>query len=345
MTLSPNDPFANRYIVDRFLGQGSYGQVYAAVDTHQDGRDVALKLLDPSQLDDWDWGEASLLTRLQSQYVLSIYNADVWDGVPYLATELATQGSLDDAEELPRLWVPDVLKAVGCAARGLARVHDDGIVHRDVKPANIFWAANGSVMVGDFGLAHPLDANGEAPPHGTPATLAPEVADGNNSSVMSDIWSLGATAYRLLTGVYPHEDVSTGEMAPFAARCTVGPTRIRDLAPHVSRGVAASIEKALALDPAHRHASMTAFDSSLSAQAVPRRIWREKIPDDGHLNCWESKEPNSLRVCRKPGESSARVDLETTRSSGRRIKKNCSAGHYKRTAAGRLKSIFDDLGT
>ena len=345
MTLSPNALFAHRYRVDRFLGQGSYGEVHAAVDTHQDGRDVALKLLDPNKLDNWDWDEANLLTRLQSQYVLSIYNADKWGGVPYLATELATHGSLDDAEEFPRLWVPDVLKAVGCAARGLARAHDAGIVHRDVKPANIFWAANGSVMVGDFGLAHPLDANGEAPPHGTPATLAPEIASGSNSSVMSDIWSLGATTYRLLTGVYPHEDVFTGEIDLLTARRTVGLTRLRDLAPHVSRGVAASIEKALALDPAHRHASMTAFDSSLSAQVVPRRTWREKIPDDGHLNCWESKEPNGLRVCKKPGESSAKVDLYTTRSSGRRIKKHCSDGHYKRSANGRLKSIFDDLGT
>ena len=256
----------------RYLGQGSYGQVHAAADTHQDDRVVALKLLDPNQLDDWDWGEASLLTRLQSEYVLSIYNADAWDGVPYLATELATQGSLEHAEALPRLWVRDVLKA--------------------------------------------------------------------------DIWSLGATAYRLLTGVYPHEDISTGEMTLMAARCAVGPTRIRDLAPYVSRGVAASIEKALALSPADRHESMTAFDSSLSAQAVPKRVWREKMPDDGHLNCWESEAPNGLGVCKKKsGESGARVDLETTRSSGRRIRKHCSDGHYKRSASGRLKRIFDDLGT
>ena len=124
MTLSPNGLFANRYRIGRYLGRGSYGEVHAAADTHQDDRVVALKLLDPNQLDGWDWGEASLLTRLQSEYVLSIYNADVWDGVPYLATELATQGSLEHAEALPRLWVRDVLKAVGCAARGLARVHD-----------------------------------------------------------------------------------------------------------------------------------------------------------------------------------------------------------------------------
>ena len=345
MKLSPNDLVANRYRVLRFLGKGSYGQVYAAVDTHQDDRVVALKMLDPSEVDDWDWGEACLLTRLQSEYVLSIFNADTWNGIPYLATELATRGSLDDCCELPRLWVPEVLKAVGCAARGLARAHDAGIVHRDVKPANIFWAANGAVMVGDFGLAHEVDANGEAPPHGTPATLAPEVATGANSSAMSDIWSLGATAYRLLTGIYPHEDTPVGKMSPDAARRSVAPTRIRDIAPHVSRGVAASIEKALALDPAERHASMTAFDSSLSAQAAPKRVWRETIPGDGHLNCWESREPNSLRVSKKLGESSARMDLETTRSSGRRILRNCSKGLYGRDVPGRLRSVFNDLGT
>ena len=130
-----------------------------------------------------------------------------------------------------------------------------------------------------------------------------------------------------------------------AARCAAGPTRIRDLAPHVSRGIAASIEKALALNPADRHESMTAFDSSLSAQAVPKRVWREKIPDDDHLNCWESEGPNGLGVCKKPGDSGAKVDLETTRASGHRIRKHCSDGHYKRSASGRLKRIFDDLGT
>ena len=237
-----------------------------------------------------------------------------------------------------RLW--------GAQRGGLARVHDAGIVHRDVKPANIFWAANGSVMVGDFGLAHALDANGEAPSHGTPATYAPEVAGrGNNSSAKSDIWSLGATAYRLLTGMYPHEDISTGAVSFLDARRTVDPTRIRDLAPHVSRGVAVSIEKALARGPSDRHTSMTAFDSSLSAQPVPKQIWREATPHDGHLNCWESKEPNGLAVCKKPGESSARVALETKRSSGRRILRNCEEDYFKRNAPSRLRRIFDDLAS
>ena len=136
----------------------------------------------------------------------------------------------------------------------------------------------------------------------------------------------------------------TGEI-DFAARRTIDPTRLRDLAPHVSRGVAASIEKALALDPALRHASMTAFDSSLSTQVVPKRTWRAKVPDSGHLNCWESQEPNSLYVCLKPGDTSARFDLVTTRSSGRRIKKNCSNGLYRDSATRRLRKIFDDLST
>ncbi len=90
---------------------------------------------------------------------------------------------------------------------------------------------------------------------------------------------------------------------------------------------------------------MTALDSSLSAKVALQRTWREKIPDNGHLNCWESQEPNSLYVCLKPGETSARFDLVTTRSSGRRIKKNCSNGLYRDSATRRLRKIFDDLNT
>ena len=338
--------FAQRYRIKQPLGRGSHGEVYRAVDTHQDDRVVALKLLNPSTIGPWAWREASLLTRLQSEYVLPIYNADTYQGVPFLVTGLATRGALDRAGELPRLWVPDVVSHVGCAARGLARMHDSGIVHRDIKPSNIFLSADGTAVVGDFGLAHQLDPSGNAPPHGTAATKAPEVASSGNSSPQSDIWSLGATIYQLLTGVFPHQDLVSRQTpeALLDARRRIAPTRIRELAPHVSRNLAATVEKALAPDPANRHASMTVFDTSLSSSRESQRVWRETIPHDGHLSCWESKD--SVTVCKSSGTTSARVDLETRRSStGNRIRTNCSYDDYERTSASRLRHIFDDLGT
>ena len=329
------------------MGEGTYGTVYRAVDTHQNDRVVALKILKPEHATGWDWEESSLLTELESQYVLPIYNADIFDGSPYLATGLATRGALDTKGGLPRLWVSDVLKIVGCAARGLARAHDGGVVHRDVKPANIFWTEDEEAVVGDFGLACALDPSGEVPPGGTPFTLAPEVAAGGNASPKSDIWSLGATAYFLLSGLYPHQDFSSTntEQAFCAARCARAPTSIRDLAPHVSRRVASSINKALDRNPANRHASMTDFDSSLSARAEPKLDWREADPHEGHIKCWESKPPKSLRVCVLPNDNDKKIDLKTWRKpSDRRITEYCASGGYKRDASSQLRAIFEKLG-
>lgn len=347
MALPSGHMFANRYEVMSFIDSGTYGDVYEAIDTHQDDRVVALKLLNPSKMGSWPWQEATMLTRLDSEYVLTIYNADVDAGIPFIATELATRGSLEGAGQLPRLSVPETIAAVRAAARGLARTHDGGIVHRDVKPANLFWSASGSVTVGDFGFAHPLDRNGEAPAEGTPVTAAPELLVGGPSTVLSDVWSLGATAYHLLTGVYPHEDLAqTKSRADLdAARAAGPPTPVRDLAPHVSQRIASRVERALAERPNDRYPSMTSFESDLGAGATPSRSWQECAPDTGHRRCWVSDEPTGLRVCVTPGTTASRVNIEVRHTgSGNRIRSECSDDGYERTAAGRLRAVFERLG-
>ncbi|GJM37900.1 MAG: serine/threonine-protein kinase [Acidimicrobiales bacterium] len=347
MALPTGHLFANRYEVTRYIDSGTYGDVYEAIDTHQDDRVVALKLLNPAKLGSWPWQEATMLTRLDSEYVLSIFNADVDAGIPYLATQLATSGSLEGAGHLPRLSVREVVAIVRGAARGLARTHDGGIVHRDVKPANLFWSATSSAMVGDFGFAHPLDANGEAPPEGTPVTAAPELLTGGPATVQSDIWSLGATAYQLLTGVYPHEDLAASRTRQdlYPARTGRPPTPLRDLAPHISQRLASRIERALAEMPCDRYPSMTSFESDLGAGATPARSWRENQPHPGHLRCWTSDDPSDLTVCMASGTTAALANIDVRHAvSGNRIVKHCSDDGYLRAAGGRLRSIFEKLG-
>ena len=347
MSLPEGATFAERYRIECPLGEGAFGEVYRAVDTHQDGQLVALKILKPEKVPDWEWGEACLLTRLKSHYVLPIYNADVHEGFPYLATGLATKGSLEGGGSPPRFWVTEALTVVGCAARGLALVHDNGIVHRDVKADNIFWSDNGQAMVGDFGVAVALDKNGEAQAHGARAIRAPEVVAVGKTTPKSDVWSLGATAYYLLAGIYPHVDLVSDNTpsALLKARCAQPPTPIRDLAPHISRGVATTITKALQPDPAKRLASMTEFDNSLSRHSTPKLVWREREPHDGHLRCWESKPPKSLRVCVLPTNNAKKVDIHAWRAqSGQRIRKHCISGFYTRNLPGKLKAIFENLG-
>ncbi len=347
MVFATGHLFADRYEIMRYIDGGTYGEVYEAIDTHQDGRLVALKLLDPAKLSGWPWQEATMLTRLDSEYVLTIYNADIDAGIPYLATELVTGGSLQAAANLPRLSAPEAIALIRGAARGLARTHDGGIVHRDVKPANLFWSANGSALVGDFGLAHPLDPNGEAPVAGTPATVAPEILNGGNATVQSDIWSLGATAYILLTGKYPHEDL-TGANSSGALdrlRATRTPTPIRELAPHLSQRLASRIERCLASQPDDRYPSMTAFENDLGAEPTPARNWRENQPHLGHLRCWSCDSPSELLVCLCPGSTNARAGIEVRHASSRnRIRKHCSDDIYARAAGGRLRSMASSTG-
>ena len=86
-----------------------------------------------------------------------------------------------------------------------ARAHDERLLHRDIKPHNLFLTASGEVQLGDFGIAVLMDVNGEGPPLGTPITCAPDVLAGSNTSVRSEVYSLGATLYALLSGQYSNQ--------------------------------------------------------------------------------------------------------------------------------------------
>ena len=347
VALAAGQFFGNRYAIRRFIDRGTYGEVYEAVDTHQDQRVVALKLLDPAKLGTWPWHEATLLTRLDSEYIVTIFNADIDAGIPFLATELVTLGSLETAGELPRLSVAETITLTRTAARGLARAHDGSVVHRDIKPANLFRSANGAALVGDFGLAHPLDANGEAPGTGTPATAAPEVLNGGPATVRSDVWSLGATMYKLLTGIYPHEDHNPASplsnLGP--ARTARPPTGVRELAPQISQRLASRIERALAMRPSDRYPSMTNFESDLGADTTPSLSWSENRPHAGHLRCWSCGAQPKYLVCLIQGATTAKASIEVRQgASNRRVRRYCSRDIYMRDATRRLRRVFEKLG-
>ncbi len=204
MSVSAGTVVGNRYEILRPLGRGASGEVYEVRDHHQDHL-VALKLLDPTVVGPWPWHEATQLTRLRSEYILRVWNADVVAGVPYIVTELATSGTVADVLLAQGPFSPgEAVKAIRHASRGAARTHDDRIVHRDIKLENLFVGENGHVLLGDFGLAHPMDASRTAPMAGTPAKMAPEVLAGGRTSPSSDIYSLGASLYRLLCGQGPY---------------------------------------------------------------------------------------------------------------------------------------------
>lgn len=335
----------SRYRVRQNLGKGSYGEVYEVEDLIQQ-QIVALKLLDLQAQSNWPWArEAVLLTQLRSEFILPVWNASIFAGTPYIVTEVANGGAANALiangnRPTPRIAV----RLIREASRGAARAHDAGVVHRDIKLENIFLNENGGALLGDFGMACPL-VNGVAPKDGTPATAAPEVfRDGGESSVLSDIYSLGCSLYALLTGKYPYHDrqpqPDIAELQRLAATGT--PTPLRDLAPHASVGLAKIVHKAMHLDPAERYATATELDSALGNLSPPKRDWTCHIPQPDSTR-WVSDCAKPIEVCVQPISASTNQIHVAYVNSRRRITEHCSSKSRSQTSAA-LKRVFKGLG-
>ena len=207
------------------LGSGGMGSVWRAHDQQLD-RVVALKRAHPG-VDDPDGRrlrrEAQTGARLHDPHVVSIFDV-VTDGDDHwLVLEYLPSRSLDDLGKLP----PDQVARIGVQiASALQAVHAAGIIHRDLKPANILVAADGTAKLADFGISRRLWAEAtltDSSTVGTPNHLAPEVANGNDPTTASDVFSLGAVLYTALEGHSPFgDDPNPLAVLRRAARCVAG---------------------------------------------------------------------------------------------------------------------------
>ena len=212
---APNALVADRYRFVRLVGRGGMGAVWEGWDERLRRR-VALKVLhtehrlpaaEAEELAERAMREARVVARLQDRHAVAIYDVVEYEGQPCLVMEFVPSQTLAEIlSELGTLHEHEAATLGGQVASALATAHAAGIVHRDVKPANILVADDGTARISDFGIAH---AFGEATLTsagmltGTPAYLAPEVARGEDSSPASDVFSLGATLYAALEGRPP----------------------------------------------------------------------------------------------------------------------------------------------
>jgi TPR repeat protein len=248
------------YRVVRTVGSGGMGEVYLAIDTRL-RREVALKVMrpefaaDPAARDRF-LREACAAARISHDHVVPVYEADERDGVPYIAMPFLRGETLD--QFLKTRGTPDglhVLRIAAETAAGLAAAHELGLVHRDVKPANIWLEApGGRAKILDFGLARPVAAaselTGTGAVIGTPAYMSPEQAKGEPLDHRTDLFSLGVVLYQLVTGRRPF-DGPTG-VALLVALVTEEPAAIGALNPHVPPDFAALVHELLAKDPGRR---------------------------------------------------------------------------------------------
>ncbi|HYQ01323.1 MAG TPA: serine/threonine-protein kinase [Polyangiaceae bacterium] len=214
LELAPGTQVSN-YVIEAIVGRGAQGFVYLARDSLL-GRHVALKTLRGGEVGETSGvEEARMLATLEHPNLVRVYHATRQQGVWFIVSEYLPGGSLQDLlQREGKLTLCQALDLSAQAARGLAHVHRLGILHRDVKPQNMLLSRLGEVKLADFGLAQAMQAQRPqvSANVGTPAFRAPEVCAGGSATPASDVFSLGASLFFLLTGRAPFlPDPSSGE--------------------------------------------------------------------------------------------------------------------------------------
>ena len=256
------------------LGSGGQASTWLAI-RDADGSMVAIKVARfpadgfPSR----HWSELRVLSECRLPCIARFEGSGIADGHPWLATEFIDGPSLDAwASTRP---VPERIAMLARIADALAELHRAGIVHRDVKPANIVIARGDQPVLIDLGLGafidSPLDRTIDGLPAGSPSFMSPEQARGERASIgpASDVWSLGATAFLLLTGELPH--APAGSVAAQVARVATEPPRsAAKLAPSLDARVSAVLDMATAPAIGDRFANADEFAQSLRDAAAGR---------------------------------------------------------------------------
>ena len=269
------------YEIDRRLGRGAMGTVYLARQLSLD-RPVALKILAPRFSKDEDFiksflEEARAAGRLNHPNVVQVYDAGNEGDHHYMSMEYLEGGSLE--ELLEREGQLDIIRAVDAArdaAQALQFAQQNQIVHRDIKPANLMLTLDGTVKVGDLGIAADLSQTGTAggggntPAAGSPRYMAPEQAQGEALDHRADIYALGATLYRMIAGVAPFDGASVKEI--IRAKLDNDPTPLRRLVPEIPGGLSAVVQKMLARNPDSRYDNADQVFSALDPSQYRKGI-------------------------------------------------------------------------
>jgi serine/threonine protein kinase len=228
---------ADRYRLDAAIGRGGMGEVWRASDEVL-GRPVAVKLLIGNETDEQAAArfrlEAQTAARLNHPHVVAVFDFGSWDDRFYLVMELVEGNSLAQELAAGGTFSPRRVAAIaGQAAAGLAAAHRQGVIHRDIKPGNLMLNADGTVKLGDFGIARFVDDASAALTSagqivGTSLYLAPERALGQPAGPGSDVYSLGCVLYQLLLGRAPFQaDTSTAVLYMHVDSPPVPPSRLR----------------------------------------------------------------------------------------------------------------------
>src|SRR5881409_3724244 len=276
---------AGRYAIERELGAGGMATVYLARDLKHD-REVGLKVLRPELAAVLGAArflqEIRISARLDHPHILTLIDSGesegfVWYVLPYVRGE-SLRNKLTREQQLS---IEETVRIATQVASALDYAHRHGVIHRDIKPENILLH-EGEAVVADFGIALAVrEAGGQRLTEtglslGTPQYMSPEQATGGRElDARSDVYSLAAVVYEMLTGEPPHTGPTV--QAVIAKLLTERPTRIRTVRDTVPEGIDAAVAKALSKVPADRFGSAAEFAAALAVPgAGPSAGWRRR---------------------------------------------------------------------
>ncbi|MBK9089319.1 MAG: protein kinase [Holophagales bacterium] len=263
-----------KYLIEAELGRGGMGVVYRAHQPSLD-RTVAIKLLSSDLIGDPDGVrrfrlEAKSVAKLNHPNITQVYDIEEEENLIYLVMEYVDGESLDGLITKSVLTESRCLKIVADIADALHFAHEKGIVHRDVKPANVLMTSDGRVKVADFGLAYLIDREGGTTRTGflvgSPNYMSPEQATGQKIDRRSDIYSLGVVLFRMLTGRVPF--VAESSHAVLFMQVGQEPPDPRELNKSISLVTRGLVLKALNKKPEARFQTMAEFRDALLKQAA-----------------------------------------------------------------------------
>jgi serine/threonine-protein kinase len=272
---------AASYEVIGVIGEGGMGRVYKARHMRLKNKGFAVKVLhqelarQPEVVTRFQ-REAEAASGLAHPNVVAVHDVNTTpDGLPYMVAELLEGESFGEyLDRVGKLRVHDAVHIVRQICAALSAAHARGIVHRDVKPENVFLSGDASlidqlgVKVLDFGISKVADAGGESLTKtgvvmGTPDYMPPEQARGDRVDSRADIYATGAILYRALTGRKPFEELDP--MATLTAVLVQEPARPTSIDPELPLALELVIQRAMAKSPADRYATMEELDRDLAA--------------------------------------------------------------------------------
>lgn len=283
-----------KYVVINEVGQGSTGRVFLSHDPYY-GRDVAIKLYNLESDDDEQkaritrkmfFNEAQMVGRLQHPNILPIYDAGEENGSYYVVTEhvhgARTLAAYCKPDNLLR--IDDVVEIIFKCAKALHYAHSRGVIHRDIKPSNIMLTLDNDVRIIDFGIAIVKDSDvsrieGIA---GSPSYMSPEQVQSAEISNRSDIYSLGAVMYELLSGFRPFRANNLSRLLHQIVYAT--PPPLHTLRPEISEDIEDAVSIALRKDPEERFATGLEFAAALTRLFQTLRTQADRIDQQAQFD-------------------------------------------------------------